>query len=76
MHPLAGDLSHLKDSEVESKIHELTNKYFMVSNLEVRTQISALLDDYNAEIAKRRNAQLQKMMENRDKSLDKLIKVS
>lgn len=76
MHPLAGDLSNLKDSEVETKIHELTNKYFMVSNLEVRNQISALLDDYNAELAKRRNAQLQKMMDNRDKSLDKLIKVS
>lgn len=76
MHPLAGDLSGLKDSEVETKIHELTNKYFIVNNLEVRNQISALLEDYNAELAKRRNAQLQKMMDNRDKSLDKLIKVS
>ncbi len=76
MHPLAGDLSHLKDSEVESKIHELTNKYFISGNLDIKNQISALLDDYNAELAKRRDAQLKKMMDNRDKSLDKLIKVS
>ncbi len=76
MHPLSGDLSQLKDSELESKIQELTNKYFLSGNLAVKNQISSLLDDYNAELSKRRSEQLKKMMDNRDKSLDKLIKVS
>jgi hypothetical protein len=75
MHPLAGDMSVLKDSEVESKIQDLTNKYFQSRNMEVRTQIAALLEDYNAEMSHRRQAQLKKMMDSRDKSLDKLIKV-
>lgn len=75
MHPLSGDMSVLKDSEVESKIQDLTNKYFQSRNMEVRTQIAALLEDYNAEMSNRRQAQLKKMMDSRDKSLDKLIKV-
>lgn len=76
MHPLSGDLSLLKESELETKIQELTNKYFLSGNLEVKTQISSLLDDYNTELSKRRSEQLKKMMDNRDKSLDKLIRVS
>jgi hypothetical protein len=76
MHPLAGDLSVFKDSEIESKISELTNRYFLTGNVEMKTQIAALLEDYNAEIANRRTAQLKKMMDNRDKSLDKLIKIN
>lgn len=75
MHPLAGDLSGLKDSEIEAKITDLTKKYFLTANTEIRTQIQSLLEDYNAEIGHRRNEQLKKMMDSRDKSLDKLIKI-
>ena len=75
MHPLAGDMVNMKDSEVESKIQDLTKKYFQSNNMEVRTQIAALLEDYNFEMSNRRQAQLKKMMDSRDKSLDKLIKV-
>jgi hypothetical protein len=75
MHPLAGDLSVLKDSEIESKIQDLTKKYFQTYNMEIKTQIASLLEDYNSEISKRRQEQLKKMMDSRDKSLDKLIKV-
>jgi hypothetical protein len=75
MHPFAGDFSTMKDSEVESKITDLTKKYFMTTNVEVKQQISLLLDDYKAEINRRRNEQLKKLMDQRDKSLDKLIKV-
>jgi hypothetical protein len=75
MHPLAGDMSVLKDSEVEAKIQDLTKKYFQSNNMEVRTQIASLLEDYNYEMSNRRQAQLKKMMDSRDKSLDKLIKV-
>ena len=76
MHPLAGDLCDLKDSEVESKISDLTNKYFMTNNFTVKNQIANLLEDYKQEMSKRRAIQLEKLMANRDKSLDKLIKVS
>jgi hypothetical protein len=76
MHPLVNDFSHLKDSEIENKIGELTRKYFMSHNVEIRNQIVMLLETYKEEAGNRRRAALEKMMENRDKSLDKLINVS
>lgn len=75
MHPLSGNLKEMKDSEIESKIQDLTKKYFQTWNTEVRGQIAALLEDYNFELSTRRSEQLKKMMEQRDKSLDKLIRV-
>lgn len=75
MHPLAGDLSKLKDAELETKIGELTKRYFQTANTEVKMQISSLLDTYNQELSERRREALKKMMENRDKNLDKLINV-
>jgi hypothetical protein len=74
MHPLAGNLSEIKDQELETKIFDLTKKYFMTVNPEVRQQMSMLLDSYNEELKKRRNANLAKIMANKD--LDKLVKVS
>lgn len=76
MHPLVNDFSHLKDSEVENKIGELTRKYFMTRNVEIRGQIVMLLESYKEEAGNRQRAALEKLMENRDKSLDKLINVS
>lgn len=75
MHPLAGDFSSLKDNELETKAGELTKKYFQTHNPAVQKQIAMLLDSYNEEIKKRRQAALEKMMQNRDKSLDKLINI-
>jgi hypothetical protein len=76
MHPLSGNLSEIKDGDLETKIFDLTKKYFMTSNPGVKQQISLMLDTYNEELGKRRQATLEKMMENRDKKLDSLIKVS
>jgi hypothetical protein len=76
MNPLAGDLRELKDNEIESKISDLTKKYFMTNNSMLKNQIAGLLEDYKQEISKRRNAQLEKLMANRDKRLDNLIKVN
>ena len=76
MHPLAGSFETLKDSELEEKVHDLTRKYFMVPNPEVKQQIASLLEDYKNELSKRRHAALERMMNNRDKGLDKLIKVN
>ena len=76
MHPLIGDLSQLKDSEVDSKINELTRKYFATNSFELRTQISMALDTYKEELARRQKTAYEKMMNTRNKDLDKLIKVN
>lgn len=76
MHPLIGDLSSLKDGEVDSKINELTRKYFATTNFEVQQQIAMVLDSYKEELAKRQRNTYDKMMNTRNKDLDKLIKVS
>lgn len=75
MHPLVGDLSHFKDSELEDKTNELTRKYFSTSNPEVQYQISMVLDSYKNELNNRRQREYEKMMNSRNKDLDKLIKV-
>ena len=76
MHPLLADLSTLKDSELETKIQELTKKYFMTYNNDLRMQISVVLDDYKEELSRRRAKVWQDQYENRDKGLDKLINVN
>jgi hypothetical protein len=76
MHPLAGDLSQFKDSEIESKINDLTRKYFSTYNFELQQQISMMLNTYKSEMANRRQREYEKMMNSRNKDLDKLINVS
>ena len=76
MHPLVYDLSKLKDSEIESKILDLSKKYWQSSNPSVRDQISMLLDSYNEELRTRRSKLWQQQQENNDKGLDKLINVN
>lgn len=76
MHPLIGDLSALKDSEVEAKVSELTRKYFATSNFELQTQIGMALDSFRQEMARRQQVAYEKMMNSRNKDLDKLINVS
>lgn len=76
MHPLVNDLSSLKDSELEEKISELTKKYFISHNFELQQQIAMVLDDYKSELAKRQRDAYDKMMNSRNKDLDKLINVS
>ena len=76
MHPLVNDLSHLKDSELEEKINELTRKYFMIANPGLQAQLVAVLDTHKEELDKRRRLEYEKMMNNRDKNLDKLINIS
>jgi len=76
MHPLINNLHLLKDSELEVKIQDLTRKYFSTNNFQVQSQITLILDTYKEELAKRKAAEYQKMMNSRNKDLDKLINVS
>lgn len=76
MHPLIGDLSSLKDGELELKISELTRKYFSTNNFQLQQQIIMVLDSYKQELGKRQLAAYEKMMKSRNKDLDKLINVN
>jgi hypothetical protein len=76
IHPLAQDLSKLKDLEIESKIQELGRKYWQSRNPDVQQQISLFLDTYNEELRARRIKNIEQLAQNRDKDLDKLIKVN
>jgi hypothetical protein len=76
MHPLLYNLSELKTTEIESKINDLTKKYFMTSNFEVQNQITSMLDTYKEELGNRQREEWNKVMESRNKGLDKLINVS
>jgi hypothetical protein len=74
MHPLVGNFDGMKDSEIESKITDLSKKYFMTKNFEVQNQISMVLDSYKSELSRRQQNALNKVMN--DKGLDKLVKVN
>lgn len=76
MHPLVTDLNNLKDAELENKVNELTRKYFQTYNPGLQAQIAAVLESYKEELSNRRQLEYDKMMNNRDKGLDKLINIS
>jgi hypothetical protein len=76
MHPLITNLSEMKDAEIEAKITDLGKKYFMTQNFGLQQQISAVLETYKEEMATRRRNEWQRMMENREKGLDKLININ
>jgi hypothetical protein len=76
MHPLLDDLSSLKDAEIEAKISDLSKKYFSTGSMELRSQIAMILDSFREELAKRQADAYNKMMQTRNKDLDKLINVN
>ena len=79
MHPLFENTESLSDSELEEKVMQLNRKYFQTQNLQVRDQISLLLDSYKLELEARRQRQKlaqEQQQENGESGLDNLIKVS
>lgn len=76
MHPLAEDFSKLKDAEIESRIQDLTKKYWQAHNPTVQTQITLFLEMYQEELRSRRAKMWQQQYQDRDKGLDNLIKVN
>jgi len=75
IHPLAEDFSSLKDAEVESRLQDLSKKYWMTNNPSVRQQMNVLIGLYREELSSRRQKMIHQQYQNRDKGLDKLIKV-
>lgn len=76
IHPLAEDFSGLKDSEIESKIQELSRKYWMATNVHVQSQIAVFLDLYKTELTARRSKLWQEQSAKKNEDLDKLINVN
>jgi hypothetical protein len=74
MHPLAEDFSKLKDAEIDSRIQELSRKYWQSSNPGVQNQISMFLDLYREEL-RSRQAKVWQQHQNKSPELDKLINV-
>lgn len=74
-HPLEGDLSELKDAEIEQRLLELNRKYFQAYRLgkpELLTQLATFVTIYKEELQKRHAA---KLKDNLDGDLDQLINV-
>lgn len=76
LHPLVPDISALKDAEIESKISDLSKKYWMTHNPNVQQQMALILEMYQEEMRNRRAKMWNQQYQNRDKGLDDLIKVS
>jgi len=75
IHPLIDNLKDFKEAELESKVSELSKKYYQTNNPDLKHQIAMLLDMYRAELQARRSATWDKLYQNRDKGLDKLINI-
>jgi hypothetical protein len=62
-------------AELEAKAADLSKKYFMTHNTELKSQIVAILETYKDEIASRRQAEFNALMAKSEKGLDKLINI-
>lgn len=77
-HPLLGDLSKIKDPELETKILDLSKKYHIALRLgqgSAAQQILLALDAYKEEMSKRQRSALDATMTRKNKDLDNLINV-
>jgi hypothetical protein len=75
IHPFEGDLSQLKDNEVEEKLYELNRKYFTAYRLgkpELLTQLATFVTIYKEELSRRHQLKMKGQM---DGDLDQLINV-
>ena len=74
-HPLQQDLSNLSDSEIESKLQELSRKYFAAQRMvsaDLLTQVSTFVNIYRNELSRR---YMTKNKGDLDRDLDQLINV-
>lgn len=76
MHPFQPDITSLSDQELETKITELTKKYFQALRFVpgAAQQVSLMLEGYKWE-QQRRIIDKQRKLSNSDESFNDLIKV-
>lgn len=74
-HPFEGDLSELKDAEIEQRLFDLNKKYFAAARLgkpELLTQLATFVTIYREELNKRYTLKSKGQL---DGDLDQLINV-
>lgn len=80
INPLIDSLSDLTEPQLETKVMELQRKYFQTHNMDVRLQISTLLEIYKQELYTRRTISAQRQKEqyqdNGGNDLDSLININ
>lgn len=76
INPFVDNLNDLKDTEIENKIQDLSKKYWMVANPNVKMQIANLLEIYKQEITVRRAQAWDQQNQKRNKDLDNLIQIN
>lgn len=80
INPLIDNLSNLTEPQLEAKVMELQRKYFQTHNLDVKAQISNILEIYKQELYTRRTISAQRQREqyqnNDGNDLDSLINIS
>ena len=75
LHPFSEDTSNLSINQLYEKINDLTKKYFLTNNTEVKQQIQTFIDYYKQEIKVKEAAERKKAEENGEIELDKLINI-
>ena len=71
LHPFSEDTSNLSINQLYEKINDLTKKYFLTNNTEVKQQIQTFIDYYKQEIKVKEAAERKKAEENGEIDLDK-----
>jgi hypothetical protein len=76
--PLVEDLTHLKDTDLDSRMNDLNKKYSIAMRLgngSVGMQIAVVLDQLREEVQRRQIEASKKLMSKQNKDLDNLINV-
>lgn len=73
LHPLEDNLDKYTTPQIEEKLQELSKKFYMTRNPDVKVQMSTLIEMYRIEL---RSRYAKEMAKNQDKDLDNLINVS
>lgn len=77
-HPLLGDPSLIKDSDLDAKIQDLSKKYQIAARLGqggACQQIALALEVYRTDQSRRQNEAMQTMIKKQNKGLDDLINI-
>lgn len=76
--PLLGDITKLKDNEIDTKISEISKKYHIAARMGhggVCDQLASALSMYKEEQYRRQVEATQKLAKKQDKDFDDLINV-
>ena len=75
MNPFVDGASDLSEAQLIDKIEDLSRKYFMTSNPQVREQMASILDKYKLEFEERK-VRTQQRQDDDNKDLDNLININ